>query len=449
MALHRLQVFIGTLALACLIGFAQSQQTINLTAWTIGPDEPAVHRAENLEAAAELLNAELEAEGADYRVAIDSDFETVSWDDHRRRLLLAFDAGNPPDILLSSHIDIAAWVDAGYLMSLDEHLGQYEAFDDVIDSLWEFVTYRGQVWGVPNTPEARPFYFNKTLLAELGWSQEEIDGLPERIRAGEFTWNDVIEVSREAVEAGVVEAGHGYWHRPADGPDFYHTYLGFGGNLQDPDTGELIFTQDAALGMFTLFRDMVEQDVMLSDLIGMDWTTEWHPTVTDGRLMFWSAGTWSWAQWAVQFGMGHDAVWENFGFALQPAAPEIGQPITLSQPLSYMVAADSPNQEVAVRLLATMLTPELDIRALESGHLPILGSTRELPEFQEDEFTSQVIYMLDYTTSQAIHPGFGRYADIFFRSISAVEAGQLTPEEAVDFAVEELERALGDEVIIE
>ena len=449
MALHRLQVFIGSLALACLIGFAQSQQTINLTAWTIGPDEPAVHRAENLEAAVELLNEELEAEGADFRVAIETDFETVDWDSHRRRVLLAFEAGSPPDILLLSHIDIATWVEAGQLMPLDEHLDQFGQFDDVIESLWEFATYRGQVWGIPNTPEARPLYFNKAALAELGWSEEEIEALPERIRQGEFTWDDVIQVSREAIEAGVIAEGHGYWHRPTNGPDFFHTYLGFGGNLQDPETGELIFTQDAALGMFTLYRDMVEQGVMLQDLIGMDWDIEWHPSVVDGNLLFWSAGTWSWAQWAVQFGMGYDAIWDTFGFALQPAAPAIGQPITLSQPLAYMVPAGSQHQDLAVRVLSHMLTPELDIRALESGHLPILSSTRELAEFQEDEFTSEVIYMLDYTTSQAVHPGFGSYSDIFFRSISAVEAGQLTPEEAVDLTVEELQRALGDEVIIE
>jgi inositol-phosphate transport system substrate-binding protein len=443
------RLLISLLTLTCLVGLGHAQRTVNLTAWTIGPDEPAVHRAENLEAAAELLNAELEAEGADYRVAIETDFETVSWDDHRRRLLLAFDAGNPPDILLSSHVDIAVWADAGYLMPFDAHLDQHEQFGDIVPSLWDFVTYRGQVWGIPINPEARPLYFNKVLLAELGWSEEEIETLPERIRQGEFTWDDVIAVGREAVEAGVVEEGHGYWHRPAAGPDFYHTYQGFGGRLQDPETGQLIFTRDAALGQFTLYRDLVEQGVMLRDIIGMDWNTEWHPGVIDGRVLFWSAGIWSWAQWAVQFGMGYDAVWESFGFALHPAAPEIGQPITLSQPLAYMVSARSPNQEIAVRLLSHVVTPELDLRAMESGHLPILESTRALPEFQENRFISQVIYMLDYTTAQAIHPGFGRYNDIFFRSISAVEAGQLTPEEAVELTVEELQRALGDQVIIE
>jgi inositol-phosphate transport system substrate-binding protein len=434
--------------LASATAFALAQRVITLEAWTIGPDEPAIHRAENLEAAVELLNEALAAEGADYRVAVNTDFETVSWDDYRRRLLLAFAAGSAPDIMQSSHLDISTWSDAGYLLPLDDYLGQYDAFDDVVDSLWDFVTYKGAVYGIPNTPEARPFYFNTTLLGELGWSAAEIEALPGRIERGEFTWADVIEVGRAAVEAGVVDPGHGYWHRPVNGPDFYHTYFAFGGRLQDAATGQLVFTQDAALGQFTLYRDLIEEGVMLRELLGTSWD-EWHRNWVDGRVLFNSAGTWSWAQWAVQYGPGWDFVWDNYYFAPQPAAEPGGAPTTLSQPQAYMVWSGTEHPDLAVRLLSYVLTPELDVRAMESGHLPTLETTRSLPVFQENEFLSEVVYLLDYTTSQPVHEGFGRYADIFFRSISAVQGGQLTPEEAVDITVDELRRALGDQVIIE
>jgi inositol-phosphate transport system substrate-binding protein len=441
-------LFAALLALAGLFGAAQAQRTINLVAWTIGPDDPAIHRAENIEAAAELLNQALAAEGADYRVAVETDFETVSWDDYRRRILLAFDSGSAPDIIIASHIDIGPWADAGYLAELDDYVAEFDQFDGVADSLWNFVTYKGAIYGTPVNPEARPFYYNKKLLADAGWSQAEIDALPERIRTGEFTWRDVIDASRKAIEAGAVEEGNGYWHRPANGPDFFHTYYAFGGTLQDPQTGELVFSRDAALGMFSLYRDMVEAGVSPETLIGTPWN-DWHRAVVDGEVLFNSAGTWSYAQWALEFGMGWDAVRETFGFALQPAAEEGGRPVTLSQPLAHMISADSPNKEAAARLLAFVASPELDVRALESAHLPILEETRSLPAFSENEFLSQVVYMLDYTTAQPIHSGFGRYADIFFRSLSAVEAGQLSPEVGVEVAVDELRRALGDEVNIE
>ncbi len=441
--------YLFAFVVAAAVTFAAAQQTITLEAWTIGPDEPAVHRAENLEAAALILNEQLAAEGADYRVELVTDFETVSWDDFRRRLLLAFDSGLAPDLIASSHLDIAVWSEGGFLMELDGYIAEYDAFDDVVESLWDFTTYKGAVYGIPINPEARPFYFNKTLLAELGWSADEIEALPGRILEGDFIWDDVVEVSLEAIEAGVVAPGHGYWHRPADGPDYYHTYMAYGGRLQDPDTGQLVFTQDAALGLFTLLGRMADEGVILRDLIGTPWP-EWHRTVVDGEVLFNSAGTWSFAEWATQFSDGgYDHIWETFGFALQPAAERGGTPTTLSHPLAYYIWSGTDHADLAARLLSIVTTPEFDVRAMESGHLPALESTRAEDAFLENEFLSQVSYMVDYTSAQPVHDGFGRYADIVFRSINAVESGQLTPEEAVELTVEELQRALGDQVSIE
>src|SRR5690606_6374422 len=169
--LVRTTLFAVVLA-ALVAATAHAQRTVNLVGWAIGPDDPAIHRAENLEAAVDLMNAALEERGADYRVAIETDFETVSWDDYRRRILLGFESGQAPDIIISSHIDIGTWADAGYIAPLDDYIDRYEAFGDIADSLWDFVTYKGSVWGVPLNPEARPSYFNRKLFPERGWSDE-------------------------------------------------------------------------------------------------------------------------------------------------------------------------------------------------------------------------------------------------------------------------------------
>ena len=59
--------------------------------------------------------------------------------------------------------------------------------------------------------------------------------MPERIASGEYTWQDMLDTAAEAVEAGVVEPGYGWWHRPANGPDFLYYYYSFGGEVIDPD----------------------------------------------------------------------------------------------------------------------------------------------------------------------------------------------------------------------
>ena len=87
-------LLVGVLAVP---GFTQE---IVLKAWTIGPDDPSVYRATNLQTAAERLNAELAQAGAPERVKIDTDFWTGQAQQYGQRVLLAFQSGDIPDIVL-------------------------------------------------------------------------------------------------------------------------------------------------------------------------------------------------------------------------------------------------------------------------------------------------------------------------------------------------------------
>jgi inositol-phosphate transport system substrate-binding protein len=448
---HLPRLLAATALTAALAVPAMAQETINLRAWTIGPDEASEPRATNLELAAERLNEQLEAEGADWRVAVEADFDTVGWEGYRRRVLLAFEAGDAPDIVQSAHVDVAAWSDAGFIAALDEDLDAHEEFGDVVEALWGAVTYRGQRWGVPQDTEARPLYFNKTLLGELGWSEEEIDSLPERVREGEFTWDDLIATAAEAVEAGVVEPGHGYWHRPINGPDIQQYLLIHGGETQDPETGKLVYDTEAGGNAFRMLREMVDKNVMSTDILGVPWPDFHRPTST-GKVLFWSGGTWNWADYVENYVAdlgGEDYLFENIGMALQPPSAEVGRPLTLSQPQAYMVYANTPNREAAVRLLAAVTVPEVEVNHFaRTRRPPVLRGSAELPEYQQSRFIQGITYMLDYTTFQPLHPSLGQYADILWRTVQAVEFGQLEPDAAAEIMAEELERALGDQVII-
>lgn len=431
---------------------AHAQETITLQAWTIGPDEPSEPRATNLELAADRLNEELEAEGADWRVEVNAEFDTVGWEGFRRRALLAFEAGDGPDIIQSAHVDVAAWADAGFIAPLSEDIEKHDAFEDIVEALWGAVTYRGERWGVPQDTEARPLYYSKAGLRELGWSDEEVEALPDRIRDGDFTWDDVIETSKQAVEAGVIEAGRGYWHRPVNGPDLFQFLLVHGGELQDPETGQLIYDVEAGRGAFSMLHRMAEDGVFAaSDVLNMAWP-DFHRETSTGNVLFWSGGTWNWADWRenyVQDLGGADYLFENVGFALQPAYPGVDRPLTLSQPQAYMVSADTPHHEAAVRLLAAVQDPEIEknhfVRSLRP---PILRSSTELAEYQDNEFIQGITYMLDYSTFQPLHPSLGQYSDTYFRTIQAVAFAQFSPDEAAEIMAEELQRELGDQVII-
>ena len=437
--------------LGTLVPVQAQERTITIKAWTIGPDAPSVTRFTNLQTAAERLNADLKREGTGTQVKIDGSFDTTNWDQFLRRVLLAFQSGDAPDIVQASAALSTTWAAAGFLAPLDDALPKFKQFGDIVPSLWNAVKYQGKTWGIPQDTEARPLFFNKVLLKKLGWSEQQIADLPKKIVSGEFTWDDMLAVAKEARQKNIIEPGKGYYHRPFNGPDFMLWYRAFGGRDYDPQTGKLLFTKAAALRYYRWLRAGVDAGVIEKDRLNSDWN-RFHQPITDGdgKVLFWSGGTWNWAEWEKQWvGAKGGEVWlvEHFGYAPQPSYMKGGKPLTLSNPQAYMVSAASKNRDLAVRLLAYTMVPDLDARhAVGSAHLPVLKSTAAI---LNNRFLKEVSYLLDYTTFQPPQPDLPRWQDAFFRGVSAVESGSASPEQAVEVVAGEMQRTLSGQVTIE
>ncbi len=427
------------------------QRTIVLKVWTIGPDSPSVTRFSNVQTAAERLNADLKREGADYQIKVDGFFDTTNWDQFLRRVLLAFQSGDAPDIVQASAALSTTWSAGGFIAPLDVYIPKFSQFSDIVPALWTSVKYKGQTWGIPQDTEARPLFFNKVLLKRLGWTDQQITDLPKKIASGDFTWDDVMAVAREARQKNIIEPGKGYYHRPFNGPDFMQWYRSFGGRDFDPQTGKLVFNKAAALRYYRWLRAGVDAGVIEKDRLNSDWN-RYHQPITDGdgKVLFWSGGTWNWADWEqnwVATKGGEPWLFEHFGYAPHPAYLKGGKPISLSNPQAYMVSAASKNKDLAMRLLAYTTAPDLDAKhAVGSAHLPVLKRTAAMVN---NRFLKEVSYLLNYTTFQPAHPDLPRWQDAFFQGVSAVESGSATPEQAVDVVAGEMQRALGAQVIIE
>jgi len=426
-----------------------AQQVVVIKAWTIGPDNPSVTRFNNLNSAADRLNADLRREGAGVQIKVEGSFDTTNWDSYLRRVLLASQTGDAPDIVQGNASLAATWATAGFISALDDYIPSYRQFADVVPSLWDAAKYKGKTWGVPQDTEARPLYFNKTLLKKLGWSDTQIADLPSRITSGDFTWDDVLATAREAVQKRVVEAGKGYYHRPLNGPDFIQWYRSFGGRDYDAASGKLVFNKAAALRYFQWLRSGVDAGAIEKDRLNNDWN-RFHQPVSDGKVLFWSGGTWNWAEWAQQWVNdkgGEDYLFANFGYAPHPAYQKGGKPITLSNPQAYFVSSASKHKDLVVRLLAYTTVPDLDAKhAVGSAHLPVLRATARLVN---NRFLKEVSYLLNYTTFAPAHPDLSKWQDALFRGVSAVESGQASPEQSVDLAAGEMQRTIRDQIIVE
>jgi maltose-binding protein MalE len=144
----------------------------------MGPEDPSVYRATNLQIAAERLNAELAQAGASERIKVDTDFWTGQAQQYGQCILLAFQSGDIPDLVLNGCEFIGRYATAGYIRSLDDLLATHQAaLADIYPVLWQAVRFNGQSWSIPQDTEARMMYVRTDHLRQLGWGTEAIAGL--------------------------------------------------------------------------------------------------------------------------------------------------------------------------------------------------------------------------------------------------------------------------------
>ncbi len=431
-------------------------RTVTIDVWTREGDTNH-WRADLALEAAEDLNKELLAEGSDITVVAKPYIDGGDWGGFKKKYALAADSGKAPLIIISGHEDIATWGAAGYIEPLASSISEVKSFSpefaDIKESLWSSAAWQGKIWGVPQDTEARPMYFNKTLLKELGWSDQEIADLPAKMADGSFTLYDLLDTASEAVEKGVVEPGYGFWHRPKKGGDFLQVYVAFGGQYYDKDSDKLVIDKDALVKAYQFQRDCVEKGITPASYIGTEWNI-WHDVVSNNKALFFNGGTWMWADWAKNYVEGGEkTLFKNIGYGYEPSGIAGVKGTTLSHPLVYLISSESASgvkdQELAERLISLMSTTERNTRhAVESGHLGILNSQDTYAPYLNSEFLSSTGYLLDNNIFQPNHPMYGIWFDSFWDNLVSAEQGEKTPEQAATDAIKVMKLELEDQIII-
>ncbi len=411
-----------------VMGSAFATKTITITAWTIGPDIPSVNRFNNLTAAASRLNLMLEAVGSDIRVKVDGFFDTVSWDDYFKKVVFGLQSGQPVDILTAGNDMIASWAQAGYIIPLDKYVNDYweSTYSAIIPSLWEAMKYDGKIYGIPQDTEARPVYVNKIALQKLGWTESQIDALPQEVYDGQFTLSDLIKLGEEAQSKGYVKWG--FYHRPLVGVDFYELLNDYGVKFYDPQQQKFIFSKSGMEKVLTFFYNLTNVwKVTPKTLIGTPWNT-FYKDVVSGNVFADMGGTWDWATWEQTWNKPNEELENMFLPIPLPAVEKGGKPVTLSHPMAYMIAKTSQHPAIAALLIALATAPDLNFKHdLASGHLPIEYTEMGYPEYTTNYIIVQGTRMLPFTSFVPNSPQLSyttQYTGILFDAITAVESGQ-------------------------
>jgi inositol-phosphate transport system substrate-binding protein len=423
-------------------------EQVNISAWTQGSE---LTRLTNLEKAAAKLNEELKAEGKNIQVNLETKQFDAGWDDYAKQFMLAFQAKKAPDIITIGHENIGWLADGNYIMPLDD-LKDSEAFSDVFPVLWDSVTYKGKVWAALQDTEARPVFYNKDILKEMGWSDEQINELPEKVKAGEFTLGDMTKAAEEAVSSGASK--YGIIHRPKNGPDFHYMNYVFGGKLYDEAENKIVLDKSATKQQLGYFYEIAQKKLIPDNLIALEWNST-HSMVVNGESLFYFGGIWNVFNWGsddYHKELGKvDPEWvdEHFGMMLIPAAEKGGRPLTLSKPMTYTVNINTEHPDLVQRILELSADPKLQTEHnLKTIHLPFTKGGAEDPDFKADRTLGSIAYMSEYTSFLPNHEGFLKYSNVFWNALQAVELGKQTPEEALQSMEQQLKSDIGNDLKI-
>ena len=437
-------------ALCSVLAATATAQTYEIRVWSGGSSEADSYRWEAIEMAADILEREAAIRGEEITISIEYMWEFGGWAEFKQAVTLAAEAGDAPEIVVTSHLDIAPWSQAGYIVPVEDYL-DLDAWplSDVYPNLMDIAAFNGVQWGIPQDAESRPFFFWRDHMRAIGYSDAEIDALPEAVLAGEYTLQNVLEDATRAVEMGLVEEGMGFSPRVSNGPDYAQFYQSFGGELYDPESGKLVLDRAAMTEFYQFFVDAVAAGVTSRTHIGTDWN-EWYADVANGNAAMWHGGTWHYGRYLSE---GNEDFFGTVAFTLIPAGgTEGGRANTITHPLVYLVTdqGDDDVQNIAAQLVEIATEPRINtLHAIKSAHLAVAESQSIVPLYAQDPWADAATsVLLPHANSQPNHPDYGVYSEAMWSGLESAWTGVQTPEEAVAELEAELVSVLGDKLIV-
>jgi inositol-phosphate transport system substrate-binding protein len=422
---------------------------ISVSAGGTGPNDQ--YRVDAIEMAADLLMKEADAEGKELTINVKK--RTYSdWDSFKQAITLSAESGSAPDIVVTGHEDIAPWAQSGLIAPIEDFVS-FDAWplNKLYSNLVDISSFNGRIYGVPQDAEARPFFAWKPYLKEIGYSTEEIDNLPARIESGDYTLYDMLNDAKKIQDKGLVEEGYGFYPRVSNGPDYWQFYTSFGGQLQDSESGRLIFDKTAMEKTYQFFADAVEMGVTRRNHIGTPWD-QWYSEVASGKSAFWHGGTWHYARYT-----GKEGLQDFFGkieFSLIPKGKkgESGKANTLTHPVVYLITQqkDEAKMEIAAKLIQMASEPRINtLHAIKSSHLGISPIQSDIDLYMNNRWATEATErLLPHANAMPNNVDFGAYWTIYWKGLEATWTGQKTAKQAVSDAEQEIRTTLGNNVII-
>ncbi|MDL2301946.1 extracellular solute-binding protein [Lachnospiraceae bacterium OttesenSCG-928-D06] len=378
-----------------------------------------------LEAGARL-NEKYAAEGKNIEIQFETDYQQIDWTDYHNNIIFAHKGGEAPDIF-TADADIAGYARAGVVMDVSELMT-----DAFVDGAFNACMVDGRAYAMPMDMPFRVIYYNKTDLINAGWSEAEVEALPDRIRTGEVTFYDFIDICQEVVDKGAAQ--YGLVHRPGAGNDFFDIINALGGVYYN-EQNQLVMDSEVILEFYQMTYDNAQVKKITPDNLNQLGWDSINKMVGTGEAFAYYGPMFSATYVANAAGLSTEEFAAQEAFVLFPTKAETRTPFAVGAPQALAVSADTKYPEICMDILKELTTDSADLMARHASTIYTLSSVKQAnedPQITEHPLLADVTYMTDYVVTPPSVDGLTAFRGYLFTEIVTLELGQTTPEESLN-----------------
>lgn len=205
--------------------------------------------------------------------------QTLASDDYYAKLPVVFSSGTGiPDVIIL-HVDrIPSFVRKHMIEPMDGDVSKMGLSNkDFIEKTWNAgIQADGKRYTIPLDTHPWLMFYNKSILKELGYTQEDVDKLDK---------DSFLTMCQKAKDKGYIGMG---WYWPAIGDQFFSLLTQFGGSYVDSkNPGTPLFNSESGVKALDFLQDMKNKG--LTNEIGADQET----LFKQGKMLFCSDGIWA------------------------------------------------------------------------------------------------------------------------------------------------------------
>jgi multiple sugar transport system substrate-binding protein len=361
---------------------------------------------------------------------VEVELTLVGYDALHDKLITSISGANPAyDVVLIDDIWYAQFAEAGWLLDVTDRVSS-NMKDDVYDKAWEIVGYNERLYGLPWLLDLEYFFYNEQILNEAG-----IENPPT-------TWEEVVEQSKIIKEKGIVEYPMVWSWAQIEALicDWVTLLKGNNGEFFDKNN-KPAFNNEEGIETLTWMKETIDS--------GLTNPASLSANEEEVRRIFSQGNAAFTINWVYMYELLNNPDESNIvgqtQLALMPvfedAKAEGIESASITGSMGFSVTKNSSNEDLAYDLIEFMTSK--DIQTRYADHVtPMYKSVMKQEEIIE--MHPETFKMFDkqfpYIYSRPKVPYYTEVSRALQTSIQNALVGNVSPQEALDNAAEEVEK---------